>query len=117
MTELTCIVCPIGCRIRVNEEFETLNITGNRCPRGAVYAKNEIIAPKRILTAVVKVAGINEMLSVKTSEDIPKEKIFTAMQEIKKIIVDHPVKIGQVIKRNLVGTNVDLVATKNISSP
>ncbi|SRR5690554_6813199 len=114
MTELTCILCPLGCRIRVEREEDGLKITGYDCPRGLAYAREEMTAPKRILTAVVKVAGGESgesMLPVKTKTAIPKEKIFPAMEEIKAITVFPPVKIGQVIKENLAGTGVPLVAT------
>ena len=113
MTELTCIVCPVGCRLSVTKALEGLKVTGNDCRRGAEYAKDEVTAPKRVLTAVVKVDERERMLPVKTVEAIPKEKIFLAMEEIKEIIVAPPIYIGQVIKENLVGTAVDLVATKN----
>lgn len=114
MTELTCIVCPIGCRVRVDRGEEGLIITGNRCPRGLAYAREEITAPKRVLTAVVQVAGGERMLPVKTRAAIPKEKIFPAMQEIKAITVRPPVTIGQVLKEDLAGTGVALVATGTI---
>lgn len=111
MTELTCILCPIGCRIRVDRDGDGLKITGYDCPRGLAYAREEMTAPKRILTAVVKGAGGESMIPVKTKTAIPKEKIFPAMEEIKAITVSPPVKIGQVIKENLAGSGVPLVAT------
>ena len=113
MTKLTCIVCPIGCRLRVARELDGLKVTGNECRRGEEYAKDEVTAPKRIVTAVVKVDEGERMLPVKTAQAIPKEIIFLAMEEIKEIIVAPPVTSGQVIKENLAGTGVALVATKH----
>lgn len=115
MTELTCIVCPLGCRIRVERDANGLKITGNECPRGLAYAREEMTAPKRTLTAVVKVAGRKSMLPVKTKAAIPKAKIWPAMQEIKAITVLPPVSVGQVIKENLAETGVPLVATGTVS--
>ncbi|NLC53622.1 MAG: DUF1667 domain-containing protein [Firmicutes bacterium] len=114
MTELTCIVCPVGCRIRVERDGNELKISGHGCPRGLTYAREEITAPKRILTAVVKVAGSKRMLPVKTKVAIPKAKLFPAMQEIKAITVSSPVTVGQVITDNLAESGVPLVATGTI---
>jgi CxxC motif-containing protein len=52
--ELVCIACPIGCRLEVAQPpgGEVL-VSGNRCPRGETYGKEELLAPKRVLTAVV----------------------------------------------------------------
>ena len=44
MKELTCIVCPRGCRLSIDEK---LNVTGNFCPRGANYAKDEFCSRHR----------------------------------------------------------------------
>ena len=44
MRELTCIVCPKGCRLKVDEE-NNWAVTGNSCPRGAEYGKAECTAP------------------------------------------------------------------------
>ena len=33
--ELTCIVCPLGCRIKVELDGDKIvSVTGNTCPRG-----------------------------------------------------------------------------------
>lgn len=117
MTELTCIVCPVGCRLRIEQEGEGLKITGNGCRRGVEYAHDEVTAPKRVLTAVVQVADSARMLPVKTKTAIPKGLIFPAMREIKKITIHPPVIIGEIIENNLVGTGVALVATKQMIGP
>ena len=114
MTELTCIVCPVGCRIWVDRDENGLKVTGNDCPRGLAYAQEEMTAPQRTLTAVVEVAGSDCMLPVKTKVAIPKAKIWAAMQEIKAITVHPPVTIGQVLKEDLAGSGVALVATGTI---
>ncbi|NLW55094.1 MAG: DUF1667 domain-containing protein [Firmicutes bacterium] len=115
MTELTCIVCPVGCRLKVEQGKEGLKIIGNGCRRGVAYARDEMTAPKRMLTAVVQVAGSERMLPVKTETAIPKAKIYAAMEEIKAITVSPPVMIGQVIKENLAESGVPLVATGTIA--
>ena len=74
MKELTCIICPRGCHLVVDDE---LNVTGNTCPRGAVYAKQELTHPTRTLTSTVRIESeIEVSLPVKSDKPLPKEKIF-----------------------------------------
>ena len=76
--QLTCINCPLGCQITVTlENGEVKDVTGNTCPRGDAYARNEVTNPTRVVTSIVKVDGGNlAACSVKTKEVIPKGKIF-----------------------------------------
>ena len=112
MKELICITCPRGCHLQVDEN---LNVTGNMCPRGAIYAKAELTHPVRMVTSSVSVISENQSrLPVKTKDPIPKELIFKIMEEIEKVEVKAPIKIGDVIIKDVLGTGVDIVATKNI---
>lgn len=111
--ELTCIVCPRGCRLTIDDN---LNVTGNSCPRGAQYAKDEMTNPKRMITSIVRVKNReNMMVSVKTSQSIPKGKIFEVMAEIEKVSVNAPVHIGDIVIKDVLGTGSDIVATKEIA--
>lgn len=112
--ELICIGCPMGCPITVTmEEGNVVNITGNTCPRGKAYAEKEVTNPTRIVTSTVRVEGSDRgFISVKTKEDIPKEKIFECMKEINGIIAKAPIKIGDVVLENVADTGVPIVATK-----
>ena len=38
MKDMVCIVCPVGCRISVDEDSD-YEVTGNKCPKGASYGK------------------------------------------------------------------------------
>ncbi len=112
MTELICITCPRGCHLQVDEN---LNVTGNSCPRGAIYAKAELTHPVRMVTSTVKVESTNECrVPVKTKDPIPKELIFKVMDEINKVKIKAPVKIGDVVIKDVLGSGVDIIATKNI---
>ncbi|SET69864.1 DUF1667 domain-containing protein [Lacrimispora sphenoides] len=112
--ELICISCPMGCPLTVElEGGEIVNITGNTCKRGEVYGRKEVTNPTRIVTSTVKVeGGKSDMVSVKTREDIPKDKIFECVKALKGITVKAPVRIGDVILPDVAGTGVDIVATK-----
>ena len=113
MKELICITCPRGCHLQVDDN---LNVTGNMCPRGAMYAKAELTHPVRMVTSSVNVISeIESRLPVKTKEPFPKELIFKVMEEIKKVSVKAPISIGDVVIKDVLGTGVDIVATKNIS--
>ena len=114
MRELTCIVCPLGCRIKVGAEDGRLRLEGYGCRRGGNYARNEAAAPKRVVTGVVAVEGGMGPLPVKTAAPVPKECIFQVMAEIRQVRVRGAVRIGQILRENLSGTGVALIATKNL---
>ncbi|MCL2507957.1 MAG: DUF1667 domain-containing protein [Oscillospiraceae bacterium] len=112
MTEITCIVCPMGCRLTVDEQND-FAVTGNTCKLGENYGKNELKNPTRVLTTTVKIGGaIHGRCPVKTGGAIPKGKLFDAMKEIKKVRLESPVACGQVVLTNLLGTGIDVVATR-----
>lgn len=112
MKELICILCPRGCRLQVDEQ---LNVTGNFCPRGVIYAKTEMTNPTRLLTSTVKIKSLNAVrLSVKSSQAIPKGKMFECMRELDKVMVEAPIHIGDIVLRDICQTGIDIVATKNI---
>ena len=109
--ELTCIVCPIGCSLMIDfENGEVKSVSGNTCPRGVVYAKNECTNPQRTVTSTVRCAD-GSMVSVKTDGTIPKEKIEECMEIINGLSPELPIKIGDVLAENVFGANI--VATQN----
>ena len=114
--KIICISCPIGCRMTIqSKNGKITSIIGNTCPKGIKYAREEFINPLRILPTTVKVIGGElPLVSVKTEKAIPKRLLLEAMVEIAEIEVKAPVKIGQIIKDDLMGTGVSLVATRNI---
>lgn len=112
MKELTCIICPRGCHLTVDDN---LNVTGNTCPRGAMYAKEELTCPKRTITTTVRVTNRdNCVTSVKTSCSIPKEMIFEIMKIINNIKVKAPIHVGDIVAKNVLNTGADIIITKNI---
>lgn len=111
----TCINCPIGCRLTVKINGGTVTqVTGNACPRGVQYARQEAVAPTRMVTAVVNVPGHELPLSVKTAAPIPKDKIFDCMKAIEAAQISAPVKIGDVVCKNVCQTGVDVISTRNL---
>ena len=116
--KLTCIGCPLGWPLTVTmENGEVKDVKGNTCPRGDLYARDEVTNPTRVVTSIVKVKGGSlAAVSCKTANVIPKAKIFEILDEIKPVVMEAPVKIGDVVVANVAGTGVDVVATKNIEA-
>lgn len=117
--EMTCIVCPIGCdlKVTIDDEGKFLSVKGNRCPKGEIYAKDEMTDPKRVLTSSIAVinGGIS-LVSVKTDVAIPKRIINDAMKIIKSKKIDAPVKMGDVLIENILGTGANIIATRSVDS-
>lgn len=111
--ELTCIGCPMGCALTVTAQDGKIDVAGNACPRGAKYAVNEVTAPRRMVTGTVRLRGGSlARLPVKTAREIPKDRVFACMEEIRRAVADAPVEIGDVVVKDAAGTGVDVVATR-----
>lgn len=112
MKKITCIVCPVGCHLIIDDNT---NVTGNKCIRGEKYALNEMINPRRMLTTTVQtVKQSYPRLPVKTTQPIPKHQMLQVMCEINSILVKSDVKIGDIIIENVLNTNSDIIATKDL---
>lgn len=110
-----CINCPMGCGLEVKNENGKMTVTGNSCKRGYEYAISEVTDPRRIVTTSVFVDnGTHPTVSVKTSSGIPKKQIFSCMKKLTGLKVEAPVKIGDVILKNILDTGADIVATRNV---
>lgn len=111
--EITCIVCPRGCRLTAEIQGETITVTGQGCNRGEKHAIGEITNPVRSLTSIVRVGNrVDTMVSVKSAAPIPKGQMFAIMEKIHNTTVEAPVSIGDVIIDNICGTQI--VATKAV---
>ena len=112
---ITCISCPVGCRMTVRVEDGTVvSVAGNTCKRGETYARQECVAPERMVTAVIPVEGSAMPLSVKTRTPIPKAKIQDCMAALAKVRLAAPVSMGDVVLPDVCGTGVDVIATKSV---
>lgn len=103
--ELTCVECPMGCKITVKTVDGVNEFSGYSCPRGKMYAENEIVDPKRVVTSTVKLSD-GRVLPVKTDRPVSKKDMFSVMEEINSITATAPVKTGDVIKGNVFGANI-----------
>ena len=113
--EITCINCPVGCRLTVTlENGQVTSVTGNTCKRGEIYARQECVDPLRMVTAVIPVAGSAMPLSVKTRTPIPKKKIQDCMEALAGVSLCAPIAAGSVVLADVCGTGVDVIATKSV---
>ena len=110
--QLICIICPRGCSLTA-EVGDEIKVSGNACPKGEKYAIDELTNPLRTVTSTVRVKNLPfTMVSVKTKDPIPKGKMAEVMKIIRATEVNAPVKIGDVIIKDVFGT--DIIATKEI---
>lgn len=113
---MNCIMCPLGCELTVTiEDGAVIDVKGNTCPRGAQYAKDEVTAPKRILTSTVAVEGdLLPLLPVVSACVLPKEKILECAAYLRKVKIQAPVQTGDVVVKNILGLGVDIVASRDM---
>ena len=112
--EMVCVSCPMGCAITVelDDNNEVISVTGNTCPRGDKYARQECTHHERMLTSTVKVEGGRlPVVPVKSASPIPKEMLFDAMKEVNKVTLKAPVTFGDVAVKDILGTGIDIVVT------
>lgn len=115
MKQITCITCPIGCRISIDTVEGEYVFSGNKCPRGAEFAKTELTAPVRSLTTTVRTA-FSEMpvLPVRTRGEVPKETIPEIIRELSKVVIAERVGIGETVAANILGTGCDIIVTSDM---
>jgi len=110
---LTCIVCPMGCRITVNGE----DVKGHGCVRGKDWAVQEFTNPVRILTTTIALEGGElDLLPVRTETYVPRSKLLDCIGHANCLRVKAPVTVGQVICADVAGTGVKMTASRTIGS-
>lgn len=116
--EFTCIICPNGCALRAEaEDGQVRAVSGAACHKGEEYARQEMTAPKRnIATSVLVEGGVLPLASVRLTRPIPKERIFEAMEQIKRVILKAPVQAGTVVIRGILGLDSDVIVTKTVEA-
>lgn len=119
--EMTCITCPLGCRLSITKVSETeIAVSGNRCARGEQYAKEEILFPKRVVTATCAVAGHPGIdgpgrVPVRSTAAFPKERVNELLAEIYKKEISLPVERGHVVIADALGLGVDVIVTRSMA--
>lgn len=113
MRNLICITCPRGCHLTVDEEKKT--VSGNSCKRGEVYGLQEVLDPKRVITSTVVIEGADlKRLPVRTDKPISKNLMIDVMRVLDKVIVKSPVKCGDIIVKNILDTDVNIISSRDL---
>lgn len=117
LDRLTCILCPVGCELEVRrDEAGELDVRRNQCDKGIPFAVEEILHPKRNLATSIPVRGTaSRMVSVRLSGPVPREMIFPILAEIARLRPEAPVGRGQVLIADVLGTGVDVIATRTVA--
>lgn len=110
--ELICIICPNSCVITRNASG---NLSGHLCKRGLDFALQEFNDPKRSITSTVRTKFTDiPVVSVRTDKEISKDLIFALMEELKKVIVKERLGIGDIVIKNVLYTDVNIIITTNL---
>ena len=117
-----CTTCPSECLLTVEVErgadgavVEVRSVAGNSCPRGDIFAHQELTCPMRVLTTTVAVSGGDEaLLPVRTTEAIPLALHAQAIDLIRGLVVEAPIRMGDVVLEDLLDTGIDLIASMDI---
>jgi len=113
--DLVCIVCPIGCRLKVTGPPDDLAVTGQLCKKGIGYAYDEINNPTRMVCTTAKITGgIHPVVPVKTDRPIPEKYKFDVVKAVNELVLRSPVKMGDVVLSGLFGTEVNIVAQRDM---
>jgi CxxC motif-containing protein len=115
---ISCIVCPLSCVGEVSVAGGLVTgVEGFSCPRGQAYAREEVTAPKRMLTSTVKVTGGRlPLLPVVSRQPLPKDKIRACARCLSTVTVAAPVTEGDVVVADILGLGVDVVASRDLES-
>lgn len=115
-THYLCIGCPLGCRLEVEEDdSHIVEIRGFSCKRGKEYAEQEHIDPRRMVTTTIYVeGGLWARLPVKTTLPVPKNQVMVVCKQLQDIKIKAPIKMGEVIVKNVLDTGVDIIASRDM---
>jgi len=112
---LVCILCPMGCRLKITGTIDNLNVSGNICKKGISYAHDEITNPVRTVCTTVRIkGGIHNVIPVKTDKAIPDKYKLEVVKAVNKIELTSPVKMGDIIISDLFGTGVNIVTERDM---
>jgi CxxC motif-containing protein len=117
--EIICIGCPMGCRVTltVSDQGEVVGFDGNKCKEGERYATDEFRSPVRVFTTTVLTEGsVRPLLPARTNKPITKGILRECMSPVSGIKVKPPVRRGDVIIPDIMGTGVDLISTEELLS-
>ena len=115
MKEVICTCCPQGCHLQVDEAND-YKVTGNGCPNGIAYGKEELTHPTRIITSTVRAEGcLHSRCPVKTSKPVPKEQMAEVVAALDSVVLHAPIHVGDVVLTDVCGTGADIVTCRDMA--
>ncbi|MHA1584024.1 MAG: DUF1667 domain-containing protein [Promethearchaeota archaeon] len=116
--DIICVICPNSCRLKVwRDKNDQVQVKGNQCPRGEKYGKSEYIHPVRMLITTMRIEnGVLPVIPVRTTIPIPKELIFDAIKIVNQNLCRAPIKMNTVLIKNILGTGVDVISSRDMES-
>ncbi|MFU8826555.1 MAG: DUF1667 domain-containing protein [Brevefilum sp.] len=114
--DIICVTCPQGCLLKVKHEGnQVLEVLESGCKRGREYAICELQDPRRMVASTVRVkGGLHPLVPVYTRSAFPKPLIPKLAQELRQVELAAPVKINQVVVKDMLGTGIDVVASRDM---
>ena len=118
IVKVTCIGCPIGCQLAVEHHGEDAwRVTGYECKKGRNFGEQEVRDPRRMVTTTVAVEGARwARLPVRTSGEVPKDLVVEVCRAAHQVTLSAPVRIGDVVLGDVLGTGVDIIATRSLAA-
>lgn len=115
-TKILCITCPKGCTLEVSHEGQTILEVKPGCKRGHAYAANELVNPRRMVATTVNIrGGLHPLLPVYTSAPFPKGRIHELREELRKVEVQAPIRMGTVVVEDILGSGVNILASRDMA--
>jgi CxxC motif-containing protein len=116
---MVCVLCPAGCELEVEAEGGKVRVSGQQCEKGVDFAVRESLYPTRNLATAVPArssppGGPDRMVPVRLTAAIPRETMARVLAEIAKLRPELPVRRGQVLIPDVLGTGADVIVTRTI---
>lgn len=115
--DLICITCPMGCALHATlQNGELRHVSGQACKKGAAFAQEELLAPRRVLTTTVRVQnGILPVVPVRSRTPLPKGLLFEVVAILRRMELQAPVDEHQVVLANVLDSGVDIIASRALA--
>ncbi len=115
ITNIICVTCPKGCTLEVRHDGASVKEIKPGCKRGHEYAQHEMVDPRRNVATSVRIRGaVHPLLPVYTSAPFPKKLIPQLLVEIRQAAVESPVKMGEIVLKNILGSGIDILASRDM---
>ncbi len=111
-----CVICPIGCEVDVvHDGGKIISMEGNKCKRSEEFVSQELIEPMRILTTTVRIRGARwPVIPVRTDKSVPKRLFPRIMRQLRRIELQAPVDMLDVVVKDVAGTGANIITTRTI---